>query len=129
MLMPFIREPLLTITDKDRSVDSSGNKLANALAGGSQLAQQLPKISPDFVDYVIMNESDVGPFMDDMYNEMPIQTTATSMMNAALNGNLLGGNGGLFGNLGGMNGGKQLKKITMPVHSFIAFGLFLKIPG
>lgn len=64
ILMPFIHEPLLNVTDKDRLLN-------NQLDGQSS---QQPKTSPDFVDYVIMNESD-GPFVDDMYNEMPISTT------------------------------------------------------
>ena len=64
ILMPFIHEPLLNVTDKDRLLNSQ-------LDGQSS---QQPKTSPDFVDYVIMNESD-GPFVDDMYNEMPISTT------------------------------------------------------
>jgi ubiquitin-protein ligase len=117
-LMPFIREPLLTITDRDRNQDSSGS------GGGKsssliQQQQQIPKISPDFVDYVIMNESD-GPFIEDMYNDMPIQTTTTA------------GGGALTATNALLNSGSsnhQLKKISMPPHSFIAFGLFLKIPG
>jgi hypothetical protein len=93
VLMPFIREPLLTITDKDRSggsgsSDSAGKSNGQSSAAGSQFQQQLPKISPDFVDYVIMNESDGGPFIDDMYNEMPIQTTTTTMT-TSLNGKLI----------------------------------------
>lgn len=64
ILMPFIHEPLLNVTDKDRLLNSQ-------LDGQSS---QQPKTSPDFVDYVIMNESD-GPFVDEMYNEMPISTT------------------------------------------------------
>ena len=89
ILMPFIHEPFLNITDNDRAT--------------SQTEQ--PKTSPDFVDYVIMNESD-GPFADEMYNEMP--GTATNSMS---------------------NQSNKLKKMTMPPHAFIAFGLFLKIPG
>lgn len=65
ILMPFIHEPLLNVTDKDR--------LLNSQLDGQSGSQQ-PKTSPDFVDYVIMNESD-GPFVDEMYNEMPISTT------------------------------------------------------
>jgi hypothetical protein len=92
--MPFIREPLLNITDKDRLLSSQSN---DQPAGGS-------KTSPDFVDYVIMaNESD-EPFVDD-YNEMPVTSSNTT------------------------NQANKLKKITMPPHAFIAFGLFLKIPG
>lgn len=89
ILMPFIHEPLLNVTDKDRM--------------NSQLSDQ-PKTSPDFVDYVIMNESD-GPFVDEMYNEIPISSQSSA------------------------TGANKLKKITMPLHAFIAFGLFLKIPG
>jgi hypothetical protein len=85
VLMPFIREPLLTITDKDRTTGGSDGKSNGAGGQSSQYQQQMPKISPDFVDYVIMNESDGGPFIDDMYNEMPIQTTTTTMN--SLNGN------------------------------------------
>ena len=85
VLMPFIREPLLTVTDKDRSGANGVDSKANGANQPSQYQQQMPKISPDFVDYVIMNESDAGPFIDDMYNEMPIQTTTTAMT-ANLNG-------------------------------------------
>lgn len=97
ILMPFIHEPLLNVTDKDRLLNSQ-------YCTDSQQSQQ-PKTSPDFVDYVIMNESD-GPFVDEMYNEMPISTGACSSLQS-----------------------NKLKKITMPLHAFIAFGLFLKIPG
>ena len=90
ILMPFIQEPLLNITEKDKC--PSGNEQS----GNS-------KTSPDFVDYVIMNESD-EPFVDDIYNEIPA-------------------------NLNALNQTSKLKKITMPPYSFIAFGLFLKIPG
>ncbi len=61
------------------------------------------KTSPDFVDYVIMNESD-EPFVDDIYNDMPVATNTANQTS-------------------------KLKKITMPPYSFVAFGLFLKIPG
>ena len=90
ILMPFIQEPLLNITEKDRC-QVSGENCASS------------KTSPDFVDYVIMNESD-EPFVDDIYNDMPVSTSATSQTN-------------------------KLKKITMPPYSFVAFSLFLKIPG
>lgn len=71
VLMPFIHEPLLNVTDKDR--------LLNSQLDGQSGSQQ-PKTSPDFVDYVIMNESD-GPFVDEMYNEMPISTTVNYKLN------------------------------------------------
>lgn len=90
ILMPFIQEPLLNITEKDR------NQVANENNASS-------KTSPDFVDYVIMNESD-EPFVDDIYNDVPMNTNT-------------------------MNQTSKLKKITMPPYSFVAFGLFLKIPG
>ena len=88
--MPFIHEPLLNVTDKDKA---------------SQFNEQAPKTSPDFVDYVIMNESD-EPFADDLYNDMPngVNSASSQMSN-------------------------KFKKISMPPHAFIAFGLFLKIPG
>ena len=89
-LMPFIHEPLLNITDKDKA---------------SQFSEQAPKTSPDFVDYVIMNESD-EPFVDDLYNDIPSgPSNASSQISS------------------------KFKKISMPPHAFIAFGLFLKIPG
>jgi len=50
-----------------------------------------------------MNESD-EPFVDDIYNDMPVTTSTSNQTN-------------------------KLKKITMPPYSFVAFGLFLKIPG
>lgn len=81
---------MLNITEKDR------NQISNENNSGS-------KTSPDFVDYVIMNESD-EPFVDDIYNDMPVNTNTTSQTS-------------------------KLKKITMPPYSFVAFGLFLKIPG
>ena len=92
-LMPFIHEPLLNITDKDK------------LAASQSSSDQPPKTSPDFVDYVIMNESDEPFPFDDMYNDIQ---------------------GGPSSSLSQTN---KFKKISMPPHAFIAFGLFLKIPG
>ena len=80
----------MNITEKDRSQISNDNNAGT-------------KTSPDFVDYVIMNESD-EPFVDDIYNDMPINSNP-------------------------LNQTSKLKKITMPPYSFVAFGLFLKIPG
>jgi len=88
IFMPFIHEPLLSVTDKDRI---------------SASFEHISKTSPDFVDYVIMNESD-EPFVDDIYNDMPISNN-------------------------GLSQSCKLKKINMPPYAFIAFGFFLKIPG
>ena len=96
VLIPFIHEPLLSITDKDRL--HANNQSMNS------------KTSPDFVDYVIMNESD-EPFIDDIYNDMPMNNNASAAAAAAAVQT------------------NKLKKISMPLHAFIAFGLFLKIPG
>ena len=95
LVMPFIHEPLLNVTDKDRMA-------SNGLTGGSAGAND-PKTSSDFVEYVIMNESD-EPFDDDIYGEMPLSTNQQTNLN-------------------------KIKKIAMPPHAFIAFGIFLKIPG
>jgi baculoviral IAP repeat-containing protein 6 len=100
-LMPFIHEPLLNITDKDKASHYSEYS-------------QAPKTSPDFVDYVIMNESD-EPFVDDLYNDIPSSSAAASSAAAA--------------NSASSSLGSRFKKISMPPHAFIAFGLFLKIPG
>jgi hypothetical protein len=54
IMVPFIHEPLLSINDKDQRYSS--NETNSSLA----------KTSPDFVDYVIMNDTD-EPFDDDMY--------------------------------------------------------------
>jgi hypothetical protein len=62
-----------------------------------------PKTSSDFVEYVIMNESD-EPFDDDIYGEIPLSTNQQTNLN-------------------------KIKKIAMPPHAFIAIGIFLKIPG
>jgi hypothetical protein len=114
ILMPFIHEPLLSVTEKDRlssNMSSSGHNIPG-LGGlsSSGITDQIPKTSPDFVDYVIMNESD-EPFVDDMYNDMPMPSSTSVTIGA------------------NSQSKDKIKKITMPPHAFIAFGLFLKIPG
>jgi hypothetical protein len=54
IIIPFIHEPLLNISDKDQRFNSNEN------------SSNLAKTSPDFVDYVIMNDTD-EPFDDDIY--------------------------------------------------------------
>ena len=118
-LMPFIHEPLLNITDKDKASATSASSSSGHAADSS-----LPKTSPDFVDYVITNsqnqnsssnnnnnESD-EPFADDMYGEGMSGATATASLLHSTH-----------------SSSHKLKKMSMPPHAFIAFGLFLKIPG
>ena len=94
-LMPYIHEPLLNVTDKDRASSTANSGGASAGGGGStssagsaniananveQSASSSTKTAPDFVDYVLMNESD-EPFVDEMGyggNEM---TMAASSVN------------------------------------------------
>ncbi len=54
IMVPFMHEPLLSVNDKDQRYNTN--------EAGSSLA----KTSPDFVDYVIMNDTD-EPFDDDLY--------------------------------------------------------------
>ena len=99
LVMPFIHEPLLNVTDKDRMGGAGGT----GMSATSSANNDNPKTSSDFVEYVIMNESD-EPFDDDIYGEIPLSTNQQTNLN-------------------------KIKKIAMPPHAFIAIGIFLKIPG
>jgi hypothetical protein len=98
-LMPYIHEPLLNVTDKDRSTSANGAGGAagggsggnsgggestssagsgnNGGGAGTNADQTAAKTAPDFVDYVLMNESD-EPFVDEMGYGGSEMTMATS---------------------------------------------------